>query len=175
MNTSNGSTAAATAAPGKAATGEAATGAFVLEPGGGERLRFLGASTMRLKLDGAADDAIAFYEYVSEPGVTGPPRHIHHAHDETFYIVDGTYEFTVGTDRSRVQRGAFLFVPRGTPHTFHNAGEDLGCIVGTFNPPSFANYFRELADIITSTGAAPDHDEWTDLYARYDTTFSAGC
>ena len=54
--------------------------------------------------------------------------------------------------------GAFLFVPRGTPHTFRNAGDDLGRIVGTFNPSRFADYFRELAAIIKATGSAPEHE-----------------
>ena len=143
----------------------------LLAPDGGEHLRFLGASTMRLKLDRAVNAAVAVYEYVSEPGVTGPPQHVHHGHDETFYVVEGTYEFTIGANRSILPSGAFLYVPRGTPHTFRNAGDDLGRIVGTFNPARFANYFRELADIITATGAAPGRDEWVELYARYDTTF----
>jgi hypothetical protein len=67
--------------------------------------------------------------------------------------------------------GSFLFVPRGTPHTFRNAGGDLGRIVGTFDPPRFANYFRELAAIITATGGPPDHETWAGLYARYQTAF----
>ena len=46
---------------------------IVVGPHGGERLR-IGASTMRLKVDESAGDGdIAFYEYVSEPGVQGPP------------------------------------------------------------------------------------------------------
>jgi len=155
-------------------SGAASTAWRVVEPDGGERLRFLGASTMRLKLDGATNAALAFYEYVSEPGVTGPPQHIHHGHDETFYVVDGTYEFTLGRDVLPLDHGAFLFVPRGTPHTFRNTGDDLGRIVGTFNPPRFADYFRELAAIINDTGRAPDRERWTELYGRYDTTFYDG-
>ena len=150
------------------------THGLVLGPDGGEHLRFLGASTMRLKLDGAANPDVAFYEYVSEPGVTGPPQHIHHAHDETFFVVDGTYEFTIGTGVLPMPRGAFLFVPRGTPHTFRNSGPDLGRLVGTFNPPQFADYFRELAAIINDTGSAPDRDTWAALYERYGTTFYDG-
>jgi hypothetical protein len=48
---------------------------LLLERDGGERLRFLGQSNMRLKI-ACADtaDALSFYEYVSEPGVTGPPQ-----------------------------------------------------------------------------------------------------
>ena len=169
MNASHSTTVTATDTPAGRTTGHLAIG-----PDGGERLRFLGASTMRLKLDGATNGALAFYEYVSEPGVTGPPQHVHHAHDETFYVVHGTYEFTIGTERPKLARGAFLFIPRGTPHTFRNAGDDLGCIVGTFSPARFANYFRELAAIINETGTAPDHDRWADLYGRYHTTFYEG-
>lgn len=149
----------------------AMTDCVMLDPDGGEKLRFLGDSTMRLKLASEANADLAFYEYVSEPGVTGPPQHIHHAHDETFFVVDGTYEFTIGADVVPMPRGAFLYVPRGTPHTFRNAGDHLGRIVGTFNPPRFADYFRELAVIINDTGNAPDRDTWANLYGRYDTTF----
>ena len=146
---------------------------LIVEPNGGERLRFLGASTMRLKVDDVrSSGAIAFYEYLSEPGVQGPPQHVHHAHDETFYVVDGIYEFTIGERVLTLAKGAFVFLPRETPHTFRNVGDDLGCIVGTFNPGRFANYFRELAAMIEHTGGAPDRDTWVELYGRYDTTFS---
>jgi mannose-6-phosphate isomerase-like protein (cupin superfamily) len=162
-------------APTAATAGDQAVAASrhwqVIEPNGGERLRFLGASTMRLKVDEANNADLAFYEYVSEPGVTGPPQHVHHGHDETFYIVDGTYEFTIGCDHIPMPPGAFLFMPRGTPHTFRNAGDDLGRIVGTFNPPRFATYFRELAAIINDTGNPPGRDAWAVLYGRYETTF----
>jgi mannose-6-phosphate isomerase-like protein (cupin superfamily) len=142
---------------------------LALAPDGGERLRFLGASTMLLKQ--AAGGELAWYEYVSEPGVVGPPQHVHHGHDETFYVVDGTYEFMLDRELVVLPRGAFLAVPRGTPHTFRNAGSDLGRIVGTFQPGRFAGYFRELAQLITDEGGPPDRDTWVALYGRYDTTF----
>jgi mannose-6-phosphate isomerase-like protein (cupin superfamily) len=145
---------------------------LVLGRDGGERLKFLGQSTMRLKIDGAdTANALTFYEYVSEPGVTGPPQHIHHGHDETFYVVEGSYEFTFDTELVVAEPGAFLYIPRGRPHTFRNAGHGLGRIVGTFAPARFAEYFRELAEIIERTGGPPDRAQWAELYGRYDTTF----
>jgi mannose-6-phosphate isomerase-like protein (cupin superfamily) len=145
---------------------------LLLAPDGGERLRFLGDSHMTLKIAGAATgDALSFYEYVSEPKVAGPPQHVHRGHDETFYVVDGMYEFTLGTEVVEAGPGSFLFVPRGTPHTFRNVGLGSGRFVGTFAPARFAEYFRELADIIDRTGAPPDRDEWAELYGKYDTSF----
>ena len=144
---------------------------FVLGPADGERLRFLGNSTMRLALDLDGGEDVAFYEYESEPGVDGPPQHVHHGHDETFYVVEGRFEFTMGAEHSLVEPGGFVFVPRGTPHTFRNACTSRGRIVGTFTPGRFADYFRELSEIIARTGEPPAREEWAELYGRYDTAF----
>ena len=67
-----------------------------------------------------------------------------------------------------------MYVPRGTPHAFSNAGAEQGRIVGTFTPARFADYFPELAELMDGTGAPPDHDAWVELYGRYDTTFADG-
>lgn len=144
---------------------------YLLEPDGGERLRFLGDSSMRLKHDTGADGPIAFYEYTCGPAAAGAPQHIHHGHDETFYIVDGVFEFAIAADVTLLQPGSFLYVPRGTPHGFRNASDATGRMVGTFNPARFAHYFRELAALIAQTDTPPDRDTWATLYSRYDTTF----
>lgn len=136
--------------------------------GDGESLRFLGDSTMRLKL---VSEPLAFYEYASPPGAVGPPQHIHHEHDETFLVVDGIFEFTLEDAVVAAPAGTFLEVPRGVAHTFRNTGDAIGTIVGTFTPGRFAQYFRELAAWIEDTGAPPDMEAWTALYGKYQTTF----
>ncbi len=139
-----------------------------LRVGEGEALRFLGESTMRLK---ATSEAISFYEYVAPPGAVGPPQHIHHEHDETFLVVDGHFEFVLDDTVVDAPTGTFLEVPRGVAHTFRNAADGLGTIVGTFSPGRFAEYFRELAAHIERCGAPPDMGAWSELYRRYGTTF----
>lgn len=145
--------------------------ALVLEADVGERLRFLGASTMRLTYDAGRDGALAFYEYTCQPGVAGAPQHVHHGHDETFYVVEGEFEFVLGDESTLLSEGGFVHVPREVPHGFRNAGCRSGRLVGTFNPSRFAGYFRELAEIIGRDGAPPDRSTWAELYGRYDTTF----
>lgn len=145
-------------------------GSVVVEPGAGELLDFLGGSTLVLKLADPSEP-VTFYEYTSEPSVAGAPQHLHRGHDETFYVVQGTYEFGVGDDTIILAEGGFVSVPAGTPHSFRNVGESTGRIVGTFNSSNFANYFRELAEIIRTTGGPPGKDEWSRLYARYDSQF----
>ena len=139
----------------------------MLEPGGGEKLRFLDDSLLVLKTDAGP---LAHYEYIAAPSAKGSPQHIHKGHDETFYVVEGRFEFTLGTKVVVADPGSFLLVERGQPHGFRNMGTSKGRIIGTFGS-SFAQYFRELAHIIEQTGVAPSREDWVELYGRYGTTF----
>lgn len=141
--------------------------ALMVEPDGGETLRFLDDSKLVLK---AQVGELTHYEYVAAPSAKGSAQHIHADHDETFYVVEGTFEFTLGEETVIAPPGSFLKVDRGQPHGFRNAGEGSGRIIGTFGSP-FAGYFRELAAIIGETGGPPAPDAWRDLYGRYGTRF----
>jgi quercetin dioxygenase-like cupin family protein len=139
----------------------------MLAPGAGEKLRFLDDSLLVLKTDAGP---LAHYEYIAAPAAKGSPQHIHADHDETFYVVEGRFEFTLGTKVVVAEPGSFLLVERGQPHGFRNMGTSSGRIVGAFGS-HFAQYFRELAQIIERTGAAPSREDWIKLYGRYGTTF----
>lgn len=139
----------------------------MLAPGDGEKLRFLDDSLLIIK---AGNDSIAHYEYSAAPSAKGSPQHVHEGHDETFYVVEGKFEFTLGTEVVIADAGSFLLVESGQPHGFRNMGTSKGRIVGTFGA-YFAQYFRELATIIERTGVAPNRDDWVNLYGRYGTSF----
>jgi quercetin dioxygenase-like cupin family protein len=143
----------------------------LLKPGAGERLRFLDDSELVIKDPGdETTGEAAHYEYIAIPAAKGSPQHIHASHDETFYVVEGEFEFALGPGAVVAGPGSFLLVRRGQPHGFRNRGPGPGRIVGTF-APRFAAYFRELAAIIVRTGAAPNMTDWVKLYGKYDTTF----
>ena len=145
----------------------------LLRPGDGERLRFLDDSELIIKDPGGqGEGAVAHYEYIAKPAAKGSPQHVHASHDETFYVVEGEFEFVLGQRTVAAGPGSFLLVRRGQPHGFRNRGTGPGRIVGVF-APRFAAYFRELAGIIERTGAAPSMDDWAKLYGKYDTTFYA--
>lgn len=140
---------------------------FMLDPGAGEILRFLDDSKMVLK---AEDGDVTHYEYVAAPSAKGSAQHVHSNHDETFYVVEGTFEFALGEDTVVAPPGSFLKVNRGQPHGFRNVSLGSGRIVGTFGS-RFTDYFRELAAIIEQTGNPPSPEEWRELYGRYGTQF----
>ena len=66
-------------------------------PGKGEEFP-AGPVRFRILEDGVGvDKRFGVVESYLPPGWSGPPQHIHRAHDETFYVVTGTILFTSGT------------------------------------------------------------------------------
>ena len=69
----------------------------------------------------AADTAGRFDFFVgSFAPMTGPPLHLHHEQDDTFYVLEGTLTVQVGDEVFDIDPGDFLSIPPETPHTFDN-------------------------------------------------------
>ncbi len=76
---------------------------------------------------GSIDTSFVVAEWQDAGGPAGPPRpiaprHVHHGDDEAWYVVEGTLVVQVGDVEVQAGAGASVFVPRGTPHTYWNAG-----------------------------------------------------
>jgi quercetin dioxygenase-like cupin family protein len=108
----------------------------------------------RVKVGGdATGGAYAAWEVTSPPG-GGPPRHVHRATDEAFYVLEGEYEFVVeGAPPVRAGPGAFLHAPRGRAHAFRCLGPGPGRFLGLALPAGFERF---LAEADQPAGAAPD-------------------
>jgi quercetin dioxygenase-like cupin family protein len=70
------------------------------------------------------------------PGTFLPP-HIHQREDETFYILEGEYEFEVAGSVIKAGPGDTVYAPKGVPHSFKVtsavAGRNLvACVPGGF-------------------------------------------
>jgi len=50
------------------------------------------------------------------------PKHVHHKDDEAWYVLEGVLGVLVGDKEVEARAGAAVMVPRGTPHTYWNAG-----------------------------------------------------
>ena len=83
-------------------------------------------------------------EVVVQPG-KGPPRHRHTREDEAFYVLEGQYEFRVGEQVIPASVGAFLFAPRGIPHTYKNVGTTPSRHITIISPGGLEQFFEELA------------------------------
>jgi mannose-6-phosphate isomerase-like protein (cupin superfamily) len=84
-------------------------------------------------------------EWDVEPGSQGPPVHIHHEHDEGFYVMSGHFGFVLDGTTTYGKPGAHVLVPKGHAHSFWNAGARPGRLLLIVSPPGLDQYFRDLA------------------------------
>jgi mannose-6-phosphate isomerase-like protein (cupin superfamily) len=84
-------------------------------------------------------------EWDVEPGAQGPPIHIHHEHDEGFYVMSGHFGFVLDGVTTYGKPGAHVLVPKGHAHSFWNAGARPGKLLLIVSPPGLDQYFRDLA------------------------------
>ena len=143
--------------------------AVVVKAGEGHVLR-LGDVHMVVKEDGThTRGALGLAEFEMAPhGHNAPLPHIHHAHEEGFYILEGELEFVVGTETVRASQGSFVMVPIGVAHTFSNPTERPARFLITLTPRRYLSYFEELSQLYQAT-ASPGRQQLAELMARYDT------
>ena len=141
---------------------------IVLSPGEG-RVISLGPIHMIVQEDGTQTRGIlGVAEFTVPPHAPVPPAHIHHAHEEVFYVLEGELEFLAGSERVRARAGTFVMVPIGAVHTFSNPTDRSARVLNMFTPPRYLHYFEEMSELLQE-GAIPGSPLLTALMARYDT------
>jgi mannose-6-phosphate isomerase-like protein (cupin superfamily) len=140
----------------------------VLQPGEGRTIP-LGPIQMVVQEDGThTRGTLGLAEFAVAPHAPTPPPHIHHAHEEGFYILEGELEFLAGTQTVRAGQGTLVMVPIGTVHTFSNPTDKPARFLNTFTPPQYIGYFEEVSKLIQA-GVALNAQQFAKLMARYDT------
>jgi mannose-6-phosphate isomerase-like protein (cupin superfamily) len=86
--------------------------------------------------------AYSLFEVVTQPG-GGPPPHVQHREDESFYVLEGEYEFLVEGRTLRAGAGSLLYVPRGNLHAHRNVGEGVGKMLVSQTPGGLHERFWE--------------------------------
>ena len=140
----------------------------VLKPGEG-RIISLGPIQMIVQEDGTRTrGTLGVAEFIIPPLAATPPAHIHHAHEEIFYVLEGELDFLAGDQTVRASAGTFVMVPIGALHTFSNPTDKPARFLNTFTPPRYIHYFEEMSRLIQE-GVAPGSPQFAALMARYDT------
>ena len=127
----------------------------IVPPGAGVQQSFMPGELFTWKTNGGADAGMDFGELLLDPQVR-VPEHVHHGHDEAYYILDGTYRFKVGEEQGEASAGTFVFIPRGTPHAWTHIGNERGRVAVIFTPSGMAGYFKELEPLIPELVAGMD-------------------
>jgi mannose-6-phosphate isomerase-like protein (cupin superfamily) len=114
----------------------------ILEPGEGQTIKVPGHPyTFKAR---SADTGGAYALVEVTLNGQGPPQHIHHAEEEAFYILAGEINVQVGEQTIHKTAGSFVLIPRGTVHTFWNAGSTPAKMLAIVSPPGVVEGLAEV-------------------------------
>ena len=139
--------------------------ALVVRDGDGELIEAAGVAHL-FKLTGGA---LGLERFELSPGTVGARPHVHHAHDEHFYVLAG--RLTVDTADGVVELGAgdLVSAPRGAVHGYRNESATTPVTaLCLYTPPGYEQYFRDVHAAVAG-GADPTPELLAQLRARYAT------
>lgn len=105
-----------------------------------------------------------------KPG-EGPGDHVHFNQEEIFFIIEGTYEMTVGGQTSTVGPGTIVFIPRNVVHRFKNVGDTTGCMLDWSLPGGQDHYFKTISELAATGGFTGE--KVMEINKKFDTKFLA--
>ena len=104
--------------------------------------------------------AYSLFEVMSRPEGGGPPPHVQHREDESFWVLEGEYEFLVEDRILRAGTGSLLYVPRGNLHAHRNVGEGVGRMLVTQTPGGLhERFFEEIGEARRDGSTPPVYEE----------------
>ncbi|MFE3324393.1 cupin domain-containing protein [Streptomyces sp. NPDC059176] len=141
---------------------------LLLRPQDGELIDVAGvAHFFRLTAE-HTEGRFAFEEFTLAPGTVGARPHVHTAHDEYFYVLEGELTLHDGEGEVAVGPGHLMAAVRGTPHGFRNAGSRTVRALCLYTPAGYEGYFREVHAAVAA-GAAVTDELLTEFRSRYRT------
>jgi mannose-6-phosphate isomerase-like protein (cupin superfamily) len=124
--------------------------AILLGPGEG-RSYAMGAMSAVFKADEAeTGSAYSISEWWLEPHTAGPGAHSHEAHDDIFYVIEGTVSFLIGDRWVAVQKGGFVRAAPGVMHDFRNDTDARARFLNIYVPGGFERDMPAIVDWFAS-------------------------
>lgn len=142
----------------------------IVQTGGGKVVDAFG-SEIRFALTAEHTGGALTLGFATVPRGEGPPPHLHHNEDELFIIVEGRYQFLIGGEWTEAGPGAVVYVPRGSVHTFRNAGEGTARHWVLTTPSGFEQFYAKCEDVFAASGA-PDMSRILEISAAHGIQFA---
>jgi mannose-6-phosphate isomerase-like protein (cupin superfamily) len=138
----------------------------VVGPGEGERRYSARGSVMFFKALAEQDSGdFSLMERTLPPHGRRPPPHRHTNCSEAYFVLDGQVSVVVEGEERIVGPEGFVLIPRGTAHTFGNAGEDAARLL-VIHAPAMDRYFAGLHQL-WNRDQPPSPDEERALMAQF--------
>ncbi len=128
---------------------------FVVLPGQGRLLDLGNFQAVVLAAGDATSGDLTVLQTQGEPAGFGPPLHRHRDAAEAFFVLEGEYLVFIDDEQHLCPPGTFVYVPRGTPHTFKVSSDHPGRKLNLFTPGAMVGFFEELAVAEAAGTATP--------------------
>lgn len=125
----------------------------------------LGVARMRVLADEAVTRTFSLTEFAGEAEGPWTVPHLHHGFEESFFVLDGEFTFTIAGDPIVAGPGTYLLVPKDTAHTIA-AGPGGGRFLTLMVPGGLEKMFLELGELPST--AITDPVARKAVSARYD-------
>jgi quercetin dioxygenase-like cupin family protein len=143
-------------------------GPTILHQGEGKMLRIFGGGEYTVKVSSeASGGAFTLLDSLSPSGTVLPP-HVHASDDETFFILEGEFEFRAEGRSLRAGPGATFFAPRGIAHSFTVTSDTPGRALILTAPGGFDRCMEELSAVPSDP---PDMEQVFAVCSRHGITF----
>ena len=118
-----------------------------IRPGDGQAIPNPIGGRMVVKVrDDDTGGAYSIHDNVIPAGAPGPRPHLHHHHDEAFYVLEGTLTVRIGARTVTAPAGSFVLVPRGVAHQPSNPAAEPVRVLLIFSPAGMDRFFVEAAE-----------------------------
>ncbi|QDT11651.1 quercetin 2,3-dioxygenase [Stieleria marina] len=138
-------------------------------PGSGMQYDVLGGDQITIKATAKDTGGAMTILETTVPAGAGPPRHMHSRESETFYVLEGEFEFEVDGETTRASVGAFLSAPPNVPHQFRNVADQPGRLLIVCQPGGFEDFVSDFASL--PTDQPPDMARMAQIGADHGVTF----
>jgi len=128
--------------------------AVVLQPGDGQAIWFLDGR-LTIKASGESTGGGFSLTEVTIPPRFGPPMHVHHREDESFYILEGELTVKCGDETFSATAGTFVTLPRDVPHGFVVESNTPVRMLNLMTPGGGEGFFVEAGRPALADGLPP--------------------
>ena len=124
-----------------------------IPPGEGTRSLWLWGELLTYKIPSQqTGGAYSLFEVTTQPN-GGPPPHVQHREDESFYVLEGEFEFSNGEETIRVGAGSLVYASKGTLHSHKNIDQGVGRMLVTQTPGGlYERFFEEVGKAVGDEG-----------------------
>lgn len=143
---------------------------LICNAGEGQRFEIGGVVFTRKAVVAGDAGPFALFEVAMPPYLSGPAAHVHRRTTEWFYVLSGTFAFTLDDETVMVRAGSAILVPPGVVHTFWNPSGSTSTLLGFCTCADCADSWDGLAALVAAEASWPptDRSRFLALAAQHD-------